>query len=647
MSINAALVGNPNCGKTTLYNRLTGSDRTVGNFPGVTVEKKSGRVSANGEITVTDLPGTYSLTPYSPEEAVTLDFLINDKPDVIVNVVDSTILERGLYLTSELCDTGIPVVTALNMCDVLRERGITIDTNELKKRTNSNFVFISASTGKGTEELLKAVKSAAATGVGQPWVKFDKDTEEKIGEYESIIKSASKKTLSDRFYAVKAFAGSALINELKTVTDGMTEDERSHNVMTAATERYKAIDTAGAAAVSSEKERKITLTEKIDRIATGRFTALPLLFAVMILVFILVFGSVGTSLGEYAAKLMGLLSEAVYGLLTRIYTAEWLKALITDGIISGIGSVVAFLPQLALLFLALSLLEDSGYMARAAFVTDCLLRSVGLSGRAFVPMCIGFGCTVPAVMAARTIENGRLKKVTALSVPFISCSAKIPVYMMALSAFSVGTRFRTVVLIYIFSLIATVCASKIMSGKTASPGDFVLELPEYRMPTAKSVALHMKSRLGDFLKKAGTVLLLASIVVWFLVSFDGRLSYVGSAAEKSILASVGRFIAPLLGPVGFGSWQTAVALISGVIAKEMIVGTMNIVSGDPAVLFSSAAAMSFAVFTLLYSPCVAALGAIAGELRSKKSAFFAAIVHIGIAWAAAFIVYRLALLAGL
>ncbi len=265
--------------------------------------------------------------------------------------------------------------------------------------------------------------------------------------------------------------------------------------------------------------------------------------------------------------------------------AEWLKGLITDGIISGVGSVVAFLPQLALLFFALSLLEDSGYMARAAFVTDRLLRSVGLSGRSFIPMCIGFGCTVPAVMAARTIENGRLKKVTALSVPFISCSAKIPVYMMALGVFSKGTRFRTVVLIYLLGILATVLSAFIMSRGVKRTGDFVLELPEYRIPTLKSVALHMKSRLGDFLTKAGTVLLLAGIVIWFLVSFDCRLNYIGSAAEKSILAYIGKALAPLLSPLGFGSWQAAVALMSGIIAKEMVVGTMNIVSGDPAALF--------------------------------------------------------------
>lgn len=640
-----ALVGNPNCGKTTLYNRLTGEDRTVGNFPGVTVEKKSGRAVNDKNIILTDLPGTYSLSPYSPEEAVTLRYLTDSTPDVILNVVDSTVLERGLYLTSELCDTGIPVVVALNMSDVLKKRGITLDKEQLEKTTGCKFVLISASSGSGTDELLDALRSAAGK-TGRGWVKYDNDTETEIGRYQKALGSDPSRKLSPRFYALKAFTGSAE-SEICGDIAKRQEAEISKNVISAASGRYKAIDALVASAVSMNGKPRETLTGKIDRIATGRFTAILLLLAIMTGIFLIVFGNVGTTLSEYASGLMEMLSEFIYGLLTKIGAAEWLKGLITDGIISGVGSVVAFLPQLALLFFALSLLEDSGYMARAAFVTDRLLRSVGLSGRSFIPMCIGFGCTVPAVMAARTIENGRLKKVTALSVPFISCSAKIPVYMMALGVFSKGTRFRTVVLIYLLGILATVLSALIMSRGVKRTGDFVLELPEYRIPTLKSVALHMKSRLGDFLTKAGTVLLLAGIVIWFLVSFDCRLNYIGSAAEKSILAYIGKALAPLLSPLGFGSWQAAVALMSGIIAKEMVVGTMNIVSGDPAALFSSAAAMSFAAFTLMYSPCVATLGAIAGELHSKRAAIRTLVIHIGIAWVTAFLIYRLALLAGL
>ena len=640
-----ALAGNPNCGKTKLYNRLTGEDRTVGNFPGVTVEKKSGRAVNDKNIILTDLPGTYSLSPYSPEEAVTLRYLTDSTPDVILNVVDSTVLQRGLYLTSELCDTGIPVVVALNMSDVLKKRGITLDKEQLEKTTGCKFVLISASSGSGTDELLDALRSAAGK-TGRGWVKYDNDTETKVGRYQKALDSDPSRKLSPRFYALKAFTGSAE-SEICGDIAKRQEAEISKNVISAASGRYKAIDALVASAVSMNGKPRETLTGKIDRIATGRFTAILLLLAIMTGIFLIVFGNVGTTLSEYASGLMGMLSEFIYGLLTKIGAAEWLKGLITDGIISGVGSVVAFLPQLALLFFALSLLEDSGYMARAAFVTDRLLRSVGLSGRSFIPMCIGFGCTVPAVMAARTIENGRLKRVTALSVPFISCSAKIPVYMMALGVFSKGTRFRTVVLIYLLGILATVLSAFIMSRGVKRTGDFVLELPEYRIPTLKSVALHMKSRLGDFLTKAGTVLLLAGIVIWFLVSFDCRLNYIGSAAEKSILAYIGKALAPLLSPLGFGSWQAAVALMSGIIAKEMVVGTMNIVSGDPAALFSSAAAMSFAAFTLMYSPCVATLGAIAGELHSKRAAIRTLVIHIGVAWVTAFLIYRLALLAGL
>ena len=657
-----ALAGNQNCGKTTLFNQLTGANQHVGNFPGVTVDRKDGAMRKHKEAVVTDLPGIYSLSPYTGEELVTREFLLKEKPDGIINILDATNIERNLYLTMQLVTLDIPMVLALNMMDEVRANGGTVDTVKLSELLGIPVVPISAAKGEGIADLTELACRTAATGRKPEVYDFcpPGPVHRCIHAVTHVVEDhAERARMSARWAAMNVIEGNSDIvarlaldeNELELCEHSIVEMERETGLdrnAAIADMRYSFIESVCAETVKKpEESRERKRSRAIDNVLTHRIFALPIFVGIMLLVFYLTFEVIGAFLSDLLAMGINALAGVTDAALTAYGINPVVHSLVIDGLFGGVGNVVSFLPIIVVLFFFLSMLEDTGYMARVAFVMDKLLRRIGLSGKSVVPMLIGFGCTVPAVMAARTIENGRLKKVTALSVPFISCSAKIPVYMMALGVFSKGTRFRTVVLIYLLGILATVLSAFIMSRGVKRTGDFVLELPEYRIPTLKSVALHMKSRLGDFLTKAGTVLLLAGIVIWFLVSFDCRLNYIGSAAEKSILAYIGKALAPLLSPLGFGSWQAAVALMSGIIAKEMVVGTMNIVSGDPAALFSSAAAMSFAAFTLMYSPCVATLGAIAGELHSKRAAIRTLVIHIGVAWVTAFLIYRLALLAGL
>ena len=660
MPYTIALAGNPNCGKTTLFNALTGSEQYVGNFPGVTVEKKSGKVSISGtEAVVTDLPGIYSLSPYTPEEVVAREYIIFEKPDLIVNVVDATGLERSLYLTVQLAELGIPVMLALNMTDILNKYGLKLDLQRLTEATGIPAVAISAAKGNGINELLKEMSRILAKGHGAsnrcklldgiyPW------------KIDSVLKEMEKLILSEykgsgRFVAVKLFenddiylkqlkSDSVLNKKIKELMSFVKETETVDRHLMIAECRYRRAKAVASDCISEAPHLKKSLTDRIDRVLLNRFLAFPILLAVMAAVFTLTFGTVGNYLSDVCEGFINSVSDVVYSFLTDCGAAEWTVSLICDGIFAGVGSVLSFVPQITVLFTMLSLLEDSGYMARAAFIMDRLLRPFGLSGKSFVPMLMGFGCTVPAVMAARTLENGRGRTATVLITPFMSCSAKMPVYAMIISEFFGKYSPPVIFSVYLFGIVFAVIAAWVITGFGAREREsaFLLEIPEYRIPTLKSLTIHVWLRVKGFIIKAGTVLLIAGIVIWFLQSFGSDFHFVGDNAENSFLAHIGRAVAPVFRPLGFGSWQISVSLLSGLIAKESVVSSLNIVSPSGiAGLLDTASALSLTVFVLFYTPCVAAMTAIFKELKSVKLTVFTAVMHICIAWVMSFAVYSI------
>ena len=669
-----ALAGNPNCGKTTLFNALTGSNQYVGNWPGVTVEKKEGTARlGDREITVVDLPGIYSLSPYSMEEIVARDFIIGEGPDAVIDIVDATNLERNLYLTVQLLELERPLVLALNFMDEVKARGDQIDVERLSKELGVPVVPITAKTGEGLDELLQVAHRQMHLGVTyEPddlYDDFTHDIHHRMGEL--IHDYAYAANLPAHWSAIKLLEGDGVVAkalnlppEVQTKLDAIiAEYEASSDLgdreTLVADSRYKYIErVVRASVVRGKGSEGPTLTEKIDRIVTGKYTALPLFLCAMLVMFVITFGPFGSWLQDGVSALIDLFSGWLEGTLSAAGAPDVLISLVCDGIISGVGGVLSFLPQIALLFFFLSFLEDSGYMSRAAFIMDRLLRRFGLSGKAFIPMLMGFGCSVPAIMGARTMENEKDRRMTILLIPFMSCSAKLPVYGLLSAAF-----FGPWAGLVVFGLYVIGMAVGILSGIlfkhtlfAGEPAPFVLELPPYRFPSMENIATHVWQKVKGFLVKAGTLILAMSVVLWLLQSFDFSLHMVDDAGE-SMLGTLGALIAPIFAPLGFGFWQAAVALLTGFIAKEMVVSSLSMFYGFSLTATSGAvaaamtgftplSAFSMLVFILLYVPCVAATSTMAKELGSAKWTAFSVCWQLGVAYVVALLVHTVGLFLG-
>ena len=654
-----ALVGNQNCGKTTLFNQLTGSNQHVGNFPGVTVDQKSGQVRGQKDCTVVDLPGIYSLRPYTAEEIVTRNFILNQKPDCIINIVDATNLERNLYLTLQLLTLQTPTVLALNMMDELTGNGGSVDTTLLSELLGVPVVPICAANGEGVEELIEiAVRAARLRQKPSVYDFCPKGPVHRcIHAVCHVIEDhAQAAGIAVRFAATKLIEGDEAIadelqldpNELELIEHSVVQMEQERGLdrnAALADMRYSFIENAVAQAVVKPHEsREHARSSKLDRVLTGKYTAIPVFLGVMLLIFYLTFNVIG----KFLSDLLALGIDSLTGVVDRALTAYGLNpvahSLIIDGIFKGVGGVLSFLPVIVTLFFFLSILEDTGYMARVAFVMDKLLRKIGLSGKSIVPMLIGFGCTVPAVMATRTLSSERDRNMTILLTPFMSCSAKIPIYGFFSAAFFPEHAALVMIGLYLFGILMGVLCALVLD-RTAfrgRPVPFVMELPNYRFPSAKSVALLLWEKAKDFLQRAFSVIFLATVAIWFLQSFDARLNVV-SADSESLLAMIGQLLAPLFRPLGFADWRCTTALISGFIAKESVVSTLQILLGGAAVttLLSTKAALSFLVFTLLYTPCVAAIAAIRREVGSAWRAAAICLSQCCVAWLCAFAVYGL------
>ena len=666
-----ALVGNPNCGKTTLFNALTGSNQYVGNWPGVTVEKKEGKAQVDGKsVTVVDLPGIYSLSPYSMEEIVARDFIVGEHPDAIIDIIDATNIERNLYLTAQLLELERPMVIALNFMDEARRHGDKIDCQRLSELLGVPVIPITARTGENIQELLRVAHQQMHVGVTL-------EPDELYDDYTHLIHHEVGELIHDRAYeiglpahwaSIKLIEGDTLVEKALDLPAETREklEKIYHDYEEAyalgdretliADARYQFIQRVTS--VSVEKGRKageLTLSDKIDSIVTHKWFAVPVFLLMMLAMFSLTFGP-GVFLSDRIEELMGALGTWVSGALAAADTAPWVTSLLVDGIISGVGGVLTFLPQIALLFLFLSLLEDSGYMARAAFIMDRLLRRFGLSGKAFIPMLMGFGCTVSAVMGARTMENEKDRRMTIMLVPFMSCSARLPVYGLLSAAFFPQYAGLVVFSLYIIGLLMAICSGLILKRTMfkGEPAAFVLELPPYRLPTLKNCLMHVWEKVRGFLVKAGTLILAMSVVLWFLQSFgwNGGLVMVEDAGQ-SLLGAIGGVIAPILIPLGFGTWQAAVALLSGLVAKEAVVASMSLFYGfsmgaSGAVVASAlsgtfqtpVAAYAFLVFVLLYVPCVAAVSTIHKEMNSTKWTIRSILWQLCCAYLVSFLVYQ-------
>lgn len=659
------LAGNQNCGKTTLFNQLTGSNQHVGNFPGVTVDRKDGPIRNQEHTLVTDLPGIYSMSPYTSEEIVSREFFLNDRPRGIINIVDATNIERNLYLTLQLIELDIPMVLALNMMDEVRENGGTIDINLLEDTLGIPVVPISAAKNEGIDELVEHAVHVARYRERPGRMDFCDAEGPDGGAMHRCIHSimhliedhAHKYKIPTRFAASKLVEGDKLVEEalhldqneremIEHIISQMETESGMDRQAALANMRFTFIHKVCDATVVRPHESKEHIrSQKMDRILTGKYTAIPVFAAIMILIFYLTFGLVG----KWLSDLLNLGIDAFTGwmdsLLTLAHVNEVVHSLVIDGIFTGVGSVLGFLPTIVTLFFFLSLLEDSGYMARVAFVMDKLLRKIGLSGRSFVPMIIGFGCSVPAIMATRTLPSERDRKLTVLLTPFMSCSAKMPIYAFFAAAFFPGKSALVMTILYFTGVLVGIGFAWILDHTAfrGEPVPFVMELPNYRFPSAKSVGRLIWDKAKDFLTRAFTIIFLATIIIWFLQSFDTHLNIV-TDSKDSILALVGSLLAPLFVPLGFGNWKISTALITGFMAKEGVVSTLTILSAvDILTPFTAAV---FLVFTLLYTPCVAAIASVKRELGGKW-AVGVAITQCVIAWLVAFLVRIVGLLIGL
>lgn len=665
MSIRIALVGNPNCGKTTMFNELTGSSQYVGNWPGVTVEKKEGKLRGNKEVIITDLPGIYSLSPYTLEEVVSRDYLLGERPDAIINLVDATNIERNLYLTTQVLELGIPVIIALNMMDLLEKNGDVIDTVKLGKQLGCEVVPVSALKNKGLDLLIpKAVTLAKESKVKH---RFSKETEVHLSQIQELLPGDIEDSQA-RWYSIKLFEQDekvvnqvklpkAYIDQLETIIKQAEQefDDDTESIIT--NERYEYITDVVKTCIK-KKQKQMTTSDKIDRIVTNRILALPIFAAVMFLVYYVSITWLGAIVTDWTNDTLfgGIIQPGVQSFLEGIGTAEWLTGLVVDGIIGGVGAVLGFVPQMFILFFFLSILEDCGYMARVAFIMDRIFRKFGLSGKSFIPMLVASGCGVPGIMATKTIENEKDRRMTIMTTTFIPCGAKLPV--IALIGGAMFPKIFWMAPAMYFVGIAAVILSGIMLKKTkqfsGDPAPFVMELPQYHMPAAKGVLIHMWERGKAFIIKAGTVIFLACGAIWFLSSFGFADGSFGMVEEgESLLAVVGQAIAPIFSPLGFGNWKASVATVTGLVAKENVVGTLGVLLGvgadvvedDPGLLAKiaemfpyGAAALSFLVFNLLCAPCFAAIGAIKREMNSTKWTWFAILYQCGLAYVVALMI---------
>jgi len=660
-----ALAGNQNSGKTTLFNVLTGSNQHVGNFPGVTVDQKSGEIKGIKNASVVDLPGIYSIRPYTQEEIVSRDFILDGKPDGIINIVDATNIERNLYLTLQLLELRIPMVVALNMMDEVDANGGSINVKLMSEQLGVPVVPICAPKNEGVSELVNQAVAVAKKRIKPSVLDFcpDGPVHRCIHAVAHVIEDHARNIgVSARFCATKLIEGDDSFaerleldqNELDLIEHSVLEMENETGFdrnEALADMRYTFIEGVVAASVvkcceSREHRRSV----RMDRILTGKYTALPVFFAVMFLVFWLTFNVVGSVLSTWLTAGIDALTGVVDAGLTSYGINPVVKSLVVNGVFAGVGSVLSFLPIVVTLFFFLSILEDTGYMARVAFVMDRLLRKIGLSGRSFVPMLIGFGCSVPAIMATRTLASDRDRRMTILLTPYMSCSAKIPIYAVFCAAFFAKYQALVMIGLYAAGIILGILVALLLKGTAfrGQPVPFVMELPNYRIPSPKNVLLLLWEKAKDFLERAFTIILLASIVIWFLQTFDTRLNVVASSAD-SLLALIGQLIAPVFTPLGFGDWRVATSLISGFVAKEAVVSTLSVLTGTGIAqlhlvlsnLFTPLSAVSFLLFTLLYTPCVAAIATMKKELHSGWSTIGVVVMQCTVAWIVAFAAYQI------
>ena len=662
-----ALAGNQNCGKTTLFNQLTGSNQHVGNFPGVTVESKEGVIRGYKENTVVDLPGIYSLSPYTNEEIVTRDFLLKNKPDGIINIVDATNIERNLYLSMQLIELHIPMVIALNMMDEVRANGGTIKIDKLQEELGVPVVPISASKNEGIDELIDtAVRTARNRQYPRRQDFCSGAVHRAIHSIAHLVEDHAERIQTPpRFAATKLVEGDEPMRNALNLSENEkdmvehTVSEMEHELDTdreaaLVDMRYTFIDHLCAdSVVKCGESKEHARSVKIDNLLTNKYLAIPIFLLIMMTIFWLTFGVIGSFLSDLLSEGIDLLTAVVSDALTAYGMNSVVHSLVIDGIFAGVGSVLSFIPTIVVLFFFLSILEDSGYMARVAFVMDKLLRKIGLSGRSFVPMLIGFGCSVPAIMATRTLSSERDRKMTILLTPYMSCSAKLPIYGMFTMAFFPENRALVMIGLYVLGMAVGILMGLLLKGTLfhGNPVPFVMELPNYRLPSPKSVCMLLWDKAKDFLTRAFTVIFVATIVIWFLQSFDTRLNPV-SSGEASMLAGIGRWIAPVFAPLGFGDWRASTALLTGFSAKEAVVSTFAVLTGAntanmPSALasvFSPLTAFSFLVFTLLYTPCVAAISAVRREMNSGKAAVGVVFLQTGVAWIVSFAIYHLGML---
>ena len=659
--IDIALVGNPNSGKTTLFNNLTGSNQHIGNWPGVTVEKKEGFSKLGGkELRMIDLPGVYSLAPYSPEERITRDFILNEKPDLILNIIDSSNLERNLYLSTQLSELETKTLFVLNMTDLAMKEGMQVDDDILSAEFKQHFIKISASRGIGIDTLLDTIdKMLDLDEIIKPDLSYMRKD---ISDGVEYIKEQLGEIEHKDFTALKILEDDALItadNPLEPDVFKQVSDIRQ-DIMTkygddieslVISDRYDHASSLVRKCLFKSETKSMSFTEKIDTVLLNKYAAIPIFLLTMFLVFQVTFGSATTYIVEVLETFISdFLSPFAGELILSLGASDFTAALITDGIIEGVGAVIVFAPQLFVLFLFISFLEDSGYMARAALLTDRILKKAGLTGKSFIPFIVGFGCSVPAIMAARTLDSEKDRRLTIFLAPFMSCGARAPVYAMIASAYFFRSRSLVIFSVYIAGILVAML-SGILLSRTVFKGEespFVMELPKYQMPRVKSLLRHTVSRTKEFVKKAGTIILVASVAVWLLTNLDPSFRVV-TDHEKSIIADIGRGISVIFKPLGFGSWIPSVAVLTGVFAKESVVSTISILAGADGVgvLMTPLAAYAFLIFILFYVPCVAAIGIMRRELNSLKWTLGAVLFQTATAWIMAFIIYNAGRLVGI
>ncbi|MBR0423338.1 MAG: ferrous iron transport protein B [Clostridia bacterium] len=653
-----ALIGNPNSGKTTLFNNLTGSYQYVGNWPGVTVERKEGKIkNISEDVTLVDLPGIYSLSPYSPEEIITRQYILEENPNLIINILDATNLERGLYLTTQLLELDLPVIAVLNMEDLLFSKGKVIDYKKLEKSLGIPIVPISASKNKGIDNLIFRISSVFKNGAKSRSIVniYSDEIESSLKEIDRIVNNDKNYIRNNRFKIIKVFEDDMYVTEslkislenlkkIDSVREKLSEKMGKESDMIIPDERYKYICSLCDKVIKNVKNKNVsTFTGKVDKILTGKYTAFPSFIIFIFSIFYITFGPIGSCLKTFCENFI---NGNTYSTMNRILeyfgASGWCRSLVLDAIIGGVGSVVSFLPQVILLFVLLSLLEDCGYMSRAAFIMDKPLRRIGLSGKAFVPLIMGFGCSVPAIMSTKILENKKDKNLAVFLIPFMSCSAKMPVYLLFESEFFPKHQAVVIFSLYTIGILVAIFTAWIFKENLFKGEDspFIMEMPDYKFPSLKNVWLSVWDKIEDFIERAGTIILLATIVVWILQSFNFNFEFV-SDNSQSMLANLGGFIAPVFSICGFGNWQASVSLITGIMAKESIVSTLSVLHGadNSAELseflkssFSVCSAISFMVFSLLYTPCVAALSALHKEFRSFKLTFISVLYQLFVAY---------------